>query len=137
MAVDFECQIMRDNSQNMIELVRTFESDGHFFAVFCICIDSSWQNYQIGVQKDAQAALQKVFQKRPFDSLPGVKYRYFFTGTCSNGKDTGQPSMQVRIESEGQATSEHFHVPIELLQNLVWFSELSDSADASHLLEPQ
>lgn len=137
MVVDFECQTMRDNSQDMIELVRTIESDGHFFAVFSACFDGSWQNFQIGIQKDAHASLKKVFQKRPFDSLPGIQYRYFFTGTYSNGKDTGQPSIQVRIESEGQATSEYFRVPIELLQNLIWFSELSDSADALHLLEPK
>lgn len=73
---------------------------------------------------------------RPFDSLPGLRYQYFFSGSYSNGEDTGQPSMQVRIELDAYSTSQDFYVPLELLQNLKWFSELNDLSHAEHLKEP-
>jgi hypothetical protein len=75
-----------------------------------------------------------VFNARPFDAAPGLKYRYFFTGSHGRRKLGEEPALfQVRVEQGGAAKSFEFSGPTPLVANLRWFLELRTLDDASML----
>ena len=123
---------MRDNHQGMPELVRVFENDGHYFAV----IEKDWgedtKKYQFGVSQNAFRILQRILQTRTFDMMPGLKYRYFYAGSC-RPLDSMTDLMFVRIELGRDSKTKKFEIPKELHANLLWFSQLETMGDATYL----
>ena len=69
---------MRDNHKGMPEIIDAFEKDEHYFAVVEVEIDDVFKKFQFGVSRDGYLALKRALQLRPFDKMPGLKYRYFY-----------------------------------------------------------
>lgn len=131
---------MRDHSKNLnlTELISAFESEGHYFAVVGRIDNGVAKKFRFGILESGYAAMRKILETRPLDTMPGVKYRYYDARAYCNGttsNSNGQPMMWVWIEMSGKSLMRGFDVPIELLANLVWFGELSDCSAASHLAE--
>src|SRR5215204_3745399 len=72
---------MRGSHERMIEFVDAFEKDGHFFAV----VDLQSRRFQFGVSKIGYRSLRQAMQLRPFDMMPGRKYRYFISDRTRRG----------------------------------------------------
>lgn len=119
---------MRDNHDGMIEFLDAFEKEGHYFAK----IELKSRKYQFGISKAGYVTLKKAMQLRPFDLMPGLKYRYFYAGSNkgSNGNDF---TMQVRVELERDATKVELKIPKELHSSLFWFQRLEDLTQANYL----
>lgn len=131
---------MRDNSRHMIELIKTFESDGHYFAVIGKIENGVTRKYRFGVYPTGYNALRRVLQTRLFGAMAGVKHRYFFAGgrySKPEGETVFPCTMTVRIEVQDSAKQFDFEVPRELLRNLVWWFQLQDLSEASHLAEKE
>ncbi len=69
---------MRDNHDGMLEIIAAFEQDGHYFALVQLERDGKQKLFRFGVDRKGYLALKRVLQLRPFDQIPGIKYRYFY-----------------------------------------------------------
>jgi len=126
---------MRDNHEGMPELVDAFEKDGQYFGIVGIQVSSESKQFQFGISSNGYRALRKIFQLRPFDTMPGLKQRYFFSGSYGKIPNTSEFRTDVRVEQNVEGKNVEVRVPKDLLSNLVWFATIKDFADAAHLPE--
>lgn len=126
---------MRDNHEGMPEIVDAFEKDGQYFAIIGIQVSSESKQFQFGISANGYRALRKILQLRPFDTMPGVKQRYFFAGSYGRIPASSEFRTDVRVEQSRQGKKVEVRVPKDLLSNLVWFSTIRDFAEAAHLPE--
>jgi hypothetical protein len=123
---------MRDTHEGMPELLRAFERDASYFATVRVRLAGDTRDIEFGVPLDDYRALQRILQTRPFDQLPGLRYRYFIVSSIGRASEhTGR--VAVRIEQGGDARQFPFEVPLSLARNLYWFARLKQFSDASHL----
>lgn len=123
---------MRDNHEGMPEFINAFEDDSNYFLRVKVTLGSESKSYQFGVSRSGYLATKRMFQSRPFDMMPGLKYRYFYAGS-SKIWESQLHEMTVRIEQGKDATSMVFEVPKDLHANLLWFKRLESFTEASYL----
>jgi len=124
---------MRDNSKGMIEILRVTEEDKKYFAYIKVPKDSVDKAiFKFGVSLKSYKSLKRILQSRPLDSMPGLKYQYFWSGSMSN-KTERSIDLGIRCETNGTGKLFDYTVTHELASNLKWFTELSSLAEASHL----
>lgn len=116
----------------MPEFVDAFERDGGYFGVIAAIEGDKERIFQFGLSLRGYRALKKVLQDRPFDLMPGLRYRYFYAGS-SKRAPAERYTMSVRIELDRNARQKEFDIPKELHANLLWFKLLRSLAEAEHL----
>ncbi len=126
---------MRDNHEGMPEIVDAFEKDGQYFGVIGIEIGGTYKRFQFGVSQAGYRAIRKVLQLHPFDSMPGLKHRYYFAQAYWKLADSSDCGMKVRVEQDRNGKEVDARVPKDLLSNLRWFAEIKDFSEAAHLPE--
>lgn len=119
---------MRGNHDGMLEFLDAYEKDEHFFAI----VEFRSKKFQFGVSLSGYKALKRTMQLRPFDMMPGRKYRFFYVGS-NKGSDENQFSMEVQIELDRDATKDRLLIPQDLHANLLWFARLENISDAKYL----
>ena len=77
---------MRDNHDGMIEFIDAIEIEEKYFVRISLPLDGKC--YQFGVQKSGYNTIKRIFQYRPFDTLSGKRYRYFWD--LSHGTDENE-----------------------------------------------
>ena len=126
---------MRDNHEGMPEIVDAFEEGGQYFGVIGIESGGKLKKFRFGVTQAGYRALKRVLQLHPFDSLPGLKHRYYFVEAYWSLEGSADCWMKVRIEQGKNGKQVDIRVPKDLLANLRWFAELKDFGEAAHLPE--
>ncbi len=126
---------MRDNHTRMPEIIDAFEKNRIYSGIVEIEIDNVYKKFEFGVTYNSYLLLKRILQIRPFDMMPGIKYRYFFAGGCRRNADDSDCIMDIRIEQDKNAKQVNMSVPKDLLANLIWFSQLKSFEEASHLPE--
>lgn len=125
---------MRDNSECCPEIVDAYEREGLFFAVIRVTLPIESAAFEFGVEQKGYASLRRILQYRPFDNAPGLRYRYFFTGTYGRKVAGAEPvTISVRVEYGTKGKNFDFDCPTSLASNLRWFISLTDLAAASGL----
>jgi hypothetical protein len=125
---------MRDNHQACPELMATYERDGLYFGVVRVTLPSDSAAFEFGVEQKGYEALKRILQTRPFDQMPGIAYRYFFTGSYGRKlKDAEPVTIAVRVEQGTASKNVDFECPISLISNLKWFFSLTDLNEAAAL----
>jgi len=126
---------MRDNSSGYVEILDTYEREGLYFGVVRNTKLEERAALEFGVSQAGYFALKRVLGFRPFDSMPGVKYQYSFTGSYVSTADRQQQriSFRVFVEQGGARREFEFEGPRDLLANLLWFLRLTSLAEAGHL----
>jgi hypothetical protein len=84
------------------------------------------------VSEQGYGALARILQNRPFDSIPGLNYRYFFVPSVAK-IDDHIANVAIRIEQDKYGKNFDFAVPRDVAANLLWFFELKDWKEAKHL----
>ena len=126
---------MRDNHEGMPEIVDAFEDGGQCFGIVRVEIGGESRKFRFGISQSSYRALKRVLQLHPFDSLPGLKHRYYFAEVYWKLEDSSDCGMKVRVEQGNNGKQVDVRVPKELLANLRWFAELKDFSGAAHLPE--
>jgi len=126
---------MRDNHKGMPEIVDAFKKDGLYFGIVEIQVATESKQFQFGISLNGHRALRRILQLRPFDTMPGIKQRYFFVGAYGGIADSSEFRTSIRVEQDRQGRQVEVRVPKDLLSNLVWFSRIRDFAEAAHLPE--
>jgi hypothetical protein len=119
---------------NGLELRDAYERDGLYFGVVRVRTSSKTASIEFGVEKAGYLALRRIFGTRPFGSMPGVKHRFFFTGSHSAEKPSGEPiTIGIRVEEGTYGKNFGFPCPLSLAKNLKWFLNLKDLQETSAL----
>ncbi len=125
---------MRDNHQGFPEIRQAYERDGFYFGVVRVETKDEIASFEFGVEYKGYLALRRILESRPFDNLPGTKYRYFYAGTYSRRVLGQEPvTIGVRIEQGEAAKVYEFDCPTSLASNLRWFESLPDFTAAAAL----
>jgi hypothetical protein len=126
---------MRDNNDGYPEIMNAYEREGQYFGVLRIVLADGAPTVEFGVSVAGYFALKRILSARPFDSLPGIPYRYFFTGSFTGATKPGQDTFafSVRVEQGTAAKKFEFRGPKALLANLLWFSKLKSLEETSGL----
>ncbi|CAN5413437.1 hypothetical protein BH10ACI1_BH10ACI1_09050 [soil metagenome] len=126
---------MRDNHKGMPEIIDAFEKDGIYGGIVEIEIDNIYKKFEFGVSRRSYLLLKCILQIRPFDMMPGIKYRYFFAGSYHKNTDDFDCGMEIGVEQDKNAKNVDVRVPKDLLANLIWCSQLKNFDEAAHLPE--
>ena len=119
----------------MPEIINALEKDGQYFGIVRIQVSSESKQFQFGISANGYRALRKILQLRPFDTMPGIKQRYFFAGSYGRIPNSSEFRTDVRVEQNREGKKVEVRIPKDLLSNLVWFAAITDFGEAAHLLE--
>lgn len=125
---------MRDNHHGYPELVAAYERDGLYFGAVRVTLLSNSAAFEFDVEQRGDVALTRILQTRTFDQMPGVAYRYFFTGSYGRElKNDNSVTIAIRVEQGTSSKNVDFESPVSLASNLKWFFSLTDLNDAAAL----
>jgi hypothetical protein len=125
---------MRDTPEGYLELRDAYERDGLYFGVVRVRTSSEAASLEFGVERAGFLALRRIFECRPFGSMPGVEHRFYFTGGHSQERLPHEPiSIGVRIVESMNGKNLWFKCPLSLAKNLKWFLYLKDLQEAAAL----
>ena len=124
---------MRDNHQGMPEILEVYNRDGLFYGVIAITLSTERQQFEFGLPQADYKALKRILESRPFDQLPGLKYRYFVSSATTLTPEKNLVEISIRVEQGRNVGHLIYEVPISLAANLLWFAHLKDFSMASHL----
>lgn len=126
---------MRDNHEGYVEIVNAYEREGQYLGAIRVNHLGEPRSLEFGVSQAGYYALRRILNLRPFDSMPGVRYRFFFTGgygkVLSAGTDPFE--MHMRVEQGCRAEGLTVQGPKDLLANLLWFMQLKSPDETVHL----
>ena len=71
---------MRDNHDEMHEILDAFQGGEQFFGVIAVEIGGITKKFRFGVSRKGYLTLKNILQLRPFDAMPGLKHKYFLAG---------------------------------------------------------
>lgn len=100
---------MRDNHEGMPEFVNAIEKEGAYFGVIAAIEGEREKRFQFGLSLQGYRAPRRVLQDRPFDLMPGLRYRYFYAGSSKRHPEH-RYTMSVRLDSLAEA--EHLEIAI-------------------------
>lgn len=123
---------MRDNHDDLPEIVDTLEQDGHYFCLVDLERLGQRRHFRLAVSRDSYLAIRRALQTRPFDQMPAVPDRYFFVPAARRLKNN-RAMMTIRVEQGRDGKQVELEAPIDLVANLLWFFELKDLGEADHL----
>ena len=126
---------MRHNHDGYPEIIDAYEREGHYFGVVRLVLADGTSTVEFGVSISGYFGLKRILNARPFEKLPGVGYRYFFTGSFTGAMKPEQELFDfgVRIEQGTTAKKFQFSGPKSLLANLLWFAKLKSIEETSGL----
>jgi len=123
---------MRGNYRKHPEIVDAYRRDGVYFAAIALSRGDSERVFELAISEASFSALAQVLQTRPFDTMPGVKYRYSFVPIYSRNPGN-TATCDIRIEQGKDGRGFRFELPKELIANLLWFDEMQSFETAKHL----
>lgn len=122
----------RDNPHRA-EILDTYEREGQYFATIRLIRGDVDRIFEFGVSEPSYRALRRVFQMRPFDTMPGLKYRYFVGYPCGRSNDPLRCHGTIRFEQGNSTKGISVELPHDLIANLLWFYKMDSLEPASHL----
>jgi len=125
---------LRDNHEGTPEIVSTCERDGMYFGVVRVQTPTEDAAFDFGVDRGSHLALQRILECRPFGSMPGIKYRFYFIGNYSRRKLHEEPvTIGIRVEADKNGKKVLFDSPASLASNLMWFLQMKDLREGDNL----
>lgn len=121
---------MRDNHDEMIELLAAEERQGNYFAVITLSRQDEQATFEFGVSRDGYLAVKHILQARPF--VAGLPYRYFFKAVHAILSDD-RYQVSIRVEQGRTVKAIQFEMPKLLVANLIWFRDLTDFSNVNQL----
>jgi hypothetical protein len=118
-----------------VEFISSWEDGGTFFGSVRLLLPEP-VSINIGLDRLSFSAFQRIQSLRPFDDLPGVEHRAFFTGRMG-GKTDSTIKLQVRVELGDRGCSVDVTVPHSLAGNLKWLYRVRDPAEVAHLMSSE
>ena len=131
---------MRDNHDGMPEIIDAFKENDEYFGVIGIKIGGVRKKFRFGVTRPSYLTLKRILQLRPFDQMPGLKHRYFYSEASFRLVDTktrelSECEISIRVEQGKNGKTVSLEAPEGLMQNLNWAKQIKDFSELAHLPE--
>jgi hypothetical protein len=127
---------MRDNHKGLPEIINAYERDEHYFCSVSLTIGAETKIFEFGIDKEAYQVVKRILNLRPFEQLPGIKYRYFFSAKVGRqSTDPLKTHCAIRIEQDKKGKEFVVDAPEALIANLIWFFRVKDFKELAHLQE--
>lgn len=117
---------MRDNSDGMVELLRTYDRDGRTFGLVRVTIGADTRPVEIPLSSTASAGFSRVVGLQPFDTMAGVQHRFFFARSVRRLEGEALAEVGIRVEVGPDAKTFDVKVPLEFASNLIWLAQVRD-----------
>ena len=127
---------MRDADPEAPEIVAAGEEPAGHFGEVALQRDGEMRRFRFAVTPAGLSVLRRVLATRPFDALPGLRFRYVYAGRSAVLTERVRHEIRVRIELGTDAQTREFDAPAELVGALEWFRQLPSLAAAEHLAAP-
>ncbi len=125
---------MRDSHEGLTEIKCSYQRDGQYYCAVKIVKSGEDATLEFGVSESSYFALKRILDSRPFDSMPGIPYQFFFSGSYTGAvQGTETLTFGVRVEQGDKAKNFDYKGPRALLANLLWFQGLTSLDQASGL----
>src|SRR4026208_118780 len=116
---------MRDNHDGLPEILDAIERGGEYFALIQLEREGKQARFQFAVTRAGYSAVKRALQLRPFDQMPGARYRVFFVPSVQR-LENERVMMWIRVEQGTLGKQMEVEAPEFLFANLMWFWELND-----------
>jgi hypothetical protein len=126
-------EVRKEYYEKLPEIVEVYQRDGFGFGVVRVIVRGELAVFEFGLDAKGYSALVKVLQTRPYHLECRESYRYLVVGSVAHIMGSPPLQFQVRIQQGRDGRSFSFDGPESLIRNLVWFVELKELRDASHL----
>ena len=123
---------MRDDHDQMPEIIGAFEKSGSYFGIIQLERNHESRRFQTELTHASYLALKNILALRPFSTMPGVAYRYFFAPVWFKTLN-GKRAIVVRVEQGRDSKQIDMEATQELSVTLTWFFLLKDWGEAEHL----
>ena len=124
---------MRDNSEGMVEIVRSYEYAGAWHGLVRVTINGERRSLDWPLNPPARSGFSHILNLRPFDDLPGAPHRFFFAASVRKLPGTDLAEVGIRVEVNGKGKQIPVEVPLEFAANLVWLSQARAWSEVSQL----
>ncbi len=127
---------MRDNNENMIELLDISDSENIYSSVIRTKISGENLKLRFGIEFSDYERLKNILQFRPFENTGVARYRFFFT--LSYRKDVNNDTLafvNVRVEQLDRHKEYEFCVSKKYLSNILWFHSLTNKKEVEKMIE--
>jgi len=126
---------MRDNNDGLPEIIKAVKRDDYCFLHLSVTIDCITKSFEIGISKESFRYIIKILSYHPFDTLPGLKYKYYFVPSILKNADNLTCITQFRVVQGKNAKNFEFELTNDLFANLLWFFLLKDFEATKYLIE--
>jgi len=126
---------MRNHHKGLPEIITAFERVGHSFGVVSISISGARKKYEFEIDPESCQAIKRLLNMKPFGRKRGIKYHYYYSPGSERSDDSSRTYCQVRIEREDSGKEFEVEAPKSLIDMLIWFFQVKDLKELSHLRE--
>ena len=127
---------MRDNHQDMVELLEVSRKDGIYAALVRHVIDGKDYNIRFGIQSSDYNKLKRILEFRPFENTGAGAYRYFFARSYRpDGTSEKLIHIGVRVEQLNRSKQYEFEVSKAFVANILWFQQLKNTDEIQDLIQ--
>ena len=127
---------MRDNHENMIELLDVSKADNIYSSLIRHTINGEKLNLRFGIEKSDYARLKRILEFRPFENTGFAPYRYFFALSYRPDSENDRIAIiSVRVEQLDRNKQFEFELSKKYISNILWFNEMTDKKEIEQLIE--
>lgn len=124
---------MRENHDDLPEILDAYERDGFCFGVVGIGSNDEQKAFEFGVDLEGYRVLRRILQERPTKQTGIRTCRYYFVPSVRRLAEQGRIEFDIRIEDGREGRQFSFIGPQALVSNLMWFFELKGLNGTEHL----
>lgn len=127
---------MRDNHDDMIELLDTDKSNNIYSSIIQFRINGENLKLRFGIIPSDYDRLKRIVEFRPFENTGVAPYRYFFAFSFKNDPSNTELSfISVRVEQLDRHKQFEFQLSKKYISNLLWFKELTNKDAIEGMIE--
>jgi len=126
---------MRDNKDNMIELLEASKVDNVFSSLIRLKINVETLNLRFGIDSDDYGRLKRILEFRPYENTGVAQYQYYFSLSYHNDPDNSELAfISVRVEQLKKHKQYEFSLSKKYISNLIWINNLTDKKEVEQLI---
>lgn len=126
---------MRENHKGLPEIISAFERDGQYFGIVSISLAGVAKKYEFGIDQNSYQSIKRLINLKPYGRKRGIKYHYYYSPGAERSDDSSRTYCQIRIEREYQGKEFEIEAPESLIAILMYFFQVKDLKELSHLRE--
>jgi hypothetical protein len=111
---------MRDNSEGMVEIVRSYQLAGVWHGLVRVTIQGETRLLDWPLSPAARTGFARVLNLRPFDQLPGLPHRFYFALSRPEVEKLVHDSTAIAMQARDALALERSRGYADIEPELAW-----------------